>query len=277
MQTVVDWLKHWRKRWWLYLTLISALILIIFHRSVVNLIRPGWGWVEDPWTDLQPGDRGTWVGGLATTAAVIVTLIIAVGTALHQRSRFKKEERELKKKDQKLVEEKQRLQAEQQEAAKRAHAEKISCWVAGRIKSYDGDLGVQTTGLGRLVVALTNASEQPFTEAAVEVELKEPQGSNSIRGFKISVVPPGMSWFAFDSNGGRPVTLLLPIWFLDKDVRSWTRTHTGRLKQITKEERWDKHRDATYMSLHHGNPVESPGLNDAWDTVPSMVTADAPA
>jgi hypothetical protein len=42
-------------------------------------------------------------------------------------------------------------------------------------------------------VTLTNASEQPFTEAAVEVGLQEDQDSVSTRRFTISVVPPGMS------------------------------------------------------------------------------------
>jgi hypothetical protein len=54
---------------------------------------------------------------------------------------------------------------------------------------------------------LTNASEQPLTEAVVEVRLREAQGSASTCRFTISVVPPGMSWFAFDGNDKPPETL----------------------------------------------------------------------
>jgi hypothetical protein len=248
MQTVVDWLKHWWKRWWLYLTLISALILIILvPRSVMNLIRAVGDWVENWWTDLQPGDRGTWVGGLATFLTLAVTLIFSAVNWARQRSRAAERAVELQEEKQRLQEEKQRLQAEEQEAARRAHAEKFSCWVAGRIKKYDGDLQVQE---GHLVVTLANASMQPFTEGAVEVELKEPQGSPSTCRFKFSVVPPGMSWFAFDNN-----------------VRSWTRDSHGELIGSKKLDRLDKRQDATPVSLHHGDPAEKPGLNDAWAEV----------
>jgi hypothetical protein len=65
------------------------------------------------------------------------------------------------------------------------------------------------------VVALVNASVQPFTDAVLEVKLKDvPPGEGPARSFSTSAVPPGTSWFAF-SSGGKPETPLLSIWFLD--------------------------------------------------------------
>jgi hypothetical protein len=42
---------------------------------------------------------------------------------------------------------------------------------------------------GGLVVALINASVQPFTDAVLEVELRDAQGSASTSWFSISAVP----------------------------------------------------------------------------------------
>jgi hypothetical protein len=213
--------------------------------ALVNFMQPV-DWVVNWWTHLDSGDKGTWFGGLATFVTLAVTLIISLVTALHQRSR--------------LV----NVREAEQDAATRAHAQKFSCWVAGRIKTYNGDLGVQAT---ELVVTLANASEQPFTEAVVEVTLRgaqAPEEAPERRRFTISVVPPGRSWFAFDSNGKEPETLLLAIWFLDNGVRSWTRSSVGELKKSTKEKRLDQSRDATPVSLHHGDPAEFPGLDDPW-------------
>jgi hypothetical protein len=77
------------------------------------------------------------------------------------------------------------------------------------------------------------------------------------------VVPPGKSWFAFDSNGKRPETLILPIWFLDNGVRSWIRSSVGALEETTKEQRLDIGQGAAHVWHHHGDPVEALGLDDA--------------
>ena len=71
-----------------------------------------------------------------------------------------------------------------------------------------------------LIDEFSIALSQPFTEAVVEVGLKDARGDASIRWFKISALPPGTSWFAFDSNGKSPKTLLLSIWSLDNGVRT---------------------------------------------------------
>jgi hypothetical protein len=203
---------------------------------------------------IEAGDRGTWFGGIATAVAVIVTLIIAVFTAIQQR----KQALELQK-------EKQALQRETQAAARRAHAEKFSCWVSGRINSPAGALPVQP---GELVVALMNESQQPFMEAVVEVELKEAQGAASALRFKINAVPPGASWFAFDSSGKKPETHLLSIWFFDNGMRLWNRSSSGELTEIEGKDketvRSDKSKGADHASLHHGEPAATLGLDDAW-------------
>jgi hypothetical protein len=200
-------------------------------------------WLRDWWTDLAPGDRGTWFGGIATALAVI----IAFATVLQQR----REALKLRQADQ---------------DAKRSHAEKFSCWVAGSIKKDDVNHEVH---IGELVVALTNASEQPFTEAVVEVELKEAQAP---RRFTISVVPPGTSWFAFDSNLKQPQTLILPIWFLDNGVGTWTRSSVGALEVSTRELRSDKWGNADRVWLNRGDPTVLGPLNDAW-APPLVITA----
>jgi hypothetical protein len=199
------------------------------------------------WHGLQAGDRGTWVGGIATAVAVIVTLIIAGVTAIQQGRQNLK------------------LRKETQAAARRSHAEKFSCWVSGRINSPAKGLSV---GPGDLVVALMNASQQPFMEAVVEVELlKEADGSVSIRRFKISAVPPGVSWFAFHSDG-KPERHLLSIWYLDNGMRLWNRSSSGELTEIKDKDkdevRSDKGEGADHASLHHGEPAATLGLDDAW-------------
>ena len=68
----------------------------------------------------------------------------------------------------------------------------------------------------------------------MEVGLKDAWGDASKRWFKISALPPGTSWFAFDSNGKSPKTLLLSIWFLDNGVRTWSRSRNGTLVDSTK-------------------------------------------
>ena len=68
--------------------------------ALVNL-QPAVDWIEHWWTDLDDGDRGTWVGGLATAVAVIVTLIIAFVTRRQQRQQaldLQKKNRSFKKK-----------------------------------------------------------------------------------------------------------------------------------------------------------------------------------
>jgi hypothetical protein len=69
------------------------------------------------WTHLQPGNRGTSVGGLATFLTLAATLIITAVSWMRQRSREVK------------------LREAEQDAARRSHAEKFSCWVSGRINS----------------------------------------------------------------------------------------------------------------------------------------------
>jgi hypothetical protein len=198
------------------------------------------------WQHLDHGDRGTWFGGIATAVAVIVTLIIAFATALSQRRQSLK----LRKAD--------------QDAARRSHAEKFSCWLSGRINSPAKGLAVKP---GELVVALMNASQQPFMDAVVVVELKEADGAASNPRFKISAVLPGVSWFAFDSSG-RPETRLLSIWYLDNGMRLWNRSSSGELTEIKDEDkekvRLDKSKGATRVSLHHGEPVATLELDDAW-------------
>jgi hypothetical protein len=93
--------------------------------------------------------------------------------------------------------------------------------------------------------------------------IKDAQGDASIRWFKISAVPPGTSWFAFDSNGKSPETLLLSIWFLDNGMRTWNRSRYGTLVEPTKEQRLLRGQGATHASLHHGDPVAALGLDDA--------------
>lgn len=72
-----------------------------------------------------------------------------------------------------------------------------------------------------------------------------------------------MSWFAFDSHGKHPETLILPIWFLDNGVRSWTRSSHGALEETTKEQRLDKGGGAAHVVwLHHGDPHQAMGALD---------------
>jgi hypothetical protein len=134
-------------------------------------------WIENWWMHLDGGDKGTWVGGvftaltlIATLAISAISLIISAITALRQRSKSLK------------------LREAEQDTVRRSHAERFSCWVAGRINSPATGLQVHP---GDLVVTLVNASEQPFIEAVVEVGLKDDQGTASMRWFKISVVTPG--------------------------------------------------------------------------------------
>ena len=71
--------------------------------ALVNFMQPVMDWIEHWWTDLDDGDRGTWVGGLATAVAVIVTLIIAFVTRRQQRQQaldLQKEKQELQKEKQ---------------------------------------------------------------------------------------------------------------------------------------------------------------------------------
>jgi hypothetical protein len=173
-----------------------------------------------------------------------VTLIIAVVTALRQRR------------------ESLELQKTADEAALRSQAERFSCWVSGRINSPAAKFGVKP---GDLVVTLMNASEQPFTEAVVEVGLKEAYGPASIHRFKISAVPPGMSWFAFDSSGKAPETLLLPIWFVDRGSLAWKRSpYAGLIWIRPKEQLSNEGQGAAHASLHHGDPAAALELDDAW-------------
>jgi hypothetical protein len=208
----------------------------------VNSVQPVVDWIENWWMHLQPGDRGTWFGGLATFLALALTLIISA-TALTQWGRSL------------------RLRTAEQTAARRSHAEKFSCWIAGRINAPAKDLQVHP---GDLVVTLVNASEQPFIEAVVEVGLKEDQGTASMRWFNISVVPPGTSWFEFDGRKQQPETLLLSIWFLDNGMRSWSRSSIGTLEETTKEQRLLRGQGAVHVWLHHGDPGDVLGLDDAW-------------
>jgi hypothetical protein len=222
--------------------------------ALVNFMLPVLDWVANWWNHLQSGDKGTWAGGIftaltlmATLAISTISLIISAITAIHQRSKSLK------------------LREAEQKAAQRAHAERFRCWVAGRNKRDDVDLPVH---IGELVVTLINASEQPFTKAVVEVGLKEAHGPRSKRWFTISAVPPGTSWFAFDGHGKRPETLLLSIWFLDNAVRSWCRSSIGTLEETKKEQRLLRAQGAVHVWLHHGDPHEAVGLEDAWAAVP---------
>jgi hypothetical protein len=221
------------------------LALVNFMQRVADWFVNWWtqlvDWVENWWTHLQPGDRGTWFGGLATFLTLAATLIITAASWMRQRSREAK------------------LREADRDAARRSHAEKLSCWVAGRINSPAGALPVHP---GDLVVTLINASEQPFTEAVVEVRLREDQSPVSTWAFTISVVPPGTSWFAFDSNGEHSETLLLPIWFLDNGVGPWTRSSVGALEETTKEQLLAKGQGAAHVWLRHGDPGDVLGLDD---------------
>jgi hypothetical protein len=214
-------------------------------------MQPFMDWIENWWTHLQPGDKGTWVGGLATFLTLAVTLIIsAVSLIVSAITAIRQRSREL------------RLREEEQNAAKRSHAEKLSCWVAGRINGPAQGLQVHP---GDLVVTLVNASEQPFTEAVVEVGLMGDGGSVSLRWFNISVVPPGTSWFELDSDvKQQPETLLLSIWFLDNAMRSWSRSSIGTLEETTKEQRLLRGQGAVHVWLHHGDPGDVLGLDDPW-------------
>jgi hypothetical protein len=203
-------------------------------------------WVMHWWTHLQPGDKGTWAGGIATFMTLLLTLIISTGSLIitlvgWQRQRS----REVK------------LRSEEQNAARRAHAEKFSCWVAGRLLSRVEGLPIPA---GALIVALANASEQPFTHAAVEVELRDAQGSASTRWFSISAVPPGPSWFEFH-DAGKPKTPLLSIWFLDNGMRSWCRSSIGTLEEDTEGQGRLRGRGAVHVWLHHGD-IDKLELND---------------
>jgi hypothetical protein len=208
-------------------------------------------WIENWWMHLDGGDKGTWVGGvftaltlIATLAISAISLIISAITALRQRSKSLK------------------LREAEQDTVRRSHAEKFSCWIAGRINSPATGLQVHP---GDLVVTLVNASEQPFIEAVVEVGLKDDQGTASMRWFKISVVTPGTSWFEFDSSLKQPETLLLSIWFLDNGMRSWSsRSSIGTLEEITNEQRLLRGQGAVHVWLHHGDPGDVLGLDDAW-------------
>ena len=110
--------------------------------ALVNL-QSAVDWIEHWWTDLDDGDRGTWVGGLATAVAVIVTLIIAFVTRRQQRQQALD-----------LQNEKQELQKENKTLIGRSHAEKFSCWVAGRLNSPVTGLPIPSGGL---IVALINS------------------------------------------------------------------------------------------------------------------------
>jgi hypothetical protein len=52
--------------------------------ALVNLMQPVVDWFRDWWTQLAPGDRGTWFRGVATFLALALTLIISAATALTQ-------------------------------------------------------------------------------------------------------------------------------------------------------------------------------------------------
>jgi hypothetical protein len=81
-------------------------------------------------------------------------------------------------------------------------------------------------------VTLIDASEQPFTEAVVEVGLKEDQGSVSMRWFKISAVPPRTSCFAFDSTSNNNRTSAGQLdWFVKERQRWLGRVRGGDGKQ----------------------------------------------
>jgi hypothetical protein len=219
------------------------------------------------WMHLQPGDRGTWVSGIATFLTLAVTLIITTVNWIRQRSQSLDLQRE-----------KQKLQEEEQNAARRAHAEKFSCWASGRVNSHSPATRLRAYP-GDLVVTLINASEQPFTETVVELPLTgatslpltgvvegadtKEQGYGVLLRFKISAVPPGTSWFAFHSDG-KPATLLLLISFLDNGMRSWSRSVDGALVEITKEQRLQYGQGAGHVWIHDGNPVAVLALDDAW-------------
>ena len=131
-------------------------------QPVVDWIVENW-WRQPGtwWKDLGDGDQGTWFGGIATAVAVI----IALGTALYQWRQSLK------------------LRKAERKAALRSHAEKFSCWVAGRLISPVKNLPIPAGGL---IVALINASAQPFTDAVLEVELRDGKGSASTHRFSIS-------------------------------------------------------------------------------------------
>lgn len=200
-------------------------------------------WVMNWWLNLQRGDRGTWVGGVATFLTLAVTLIITAVNWIRQRSR----EIELRKAE--------------QDTARRSHAEKLSCWVAGRIRTFDPEFQVHPS---ELVVTLINASVQPFTKAVVEVGLKAAQETPSVeeRRFKIGAVPPGTSWFAFDSEGKQPETFLLSIGFFDNGMRVWHRSSDGALAEVTQDEHSKRYKDAAGVRLHSFDPGKM-GLDDA--------------
>lgn len=195
------------------------------------------------WMHLQPGDRGTWVSGIATFMTLAVTLIITAVNWIHQRRQSLE------------------LRTEEQAAARRSHAEKFSCWISGRVISLP-QLSARIVSSGDLVVTLMNASEQPFTEALVDVKTKA-QGPAGTFSFTISVVPPGMSWFVCGSSEP-PETLLPSSWFFDNGGRLWRRSSDGALEETAKLEPLEEGRRPIHVSLLHGNPFDAMEIDDAW-------------
>jgi hypothetical protein len=109
-----------------------------------------------------------------------------------------------------------------------------------------------------------NASQQPFTEIRVKLELKSGSPvSIAEKRLKVSALPPGMCWLALDAPG-TPQQLLPPFWFLDEGVRTWHRTSTGALEEATREKRLEMGQGATHVVLHHGDPIEVLQLEDVW-------------
>jgi hypothetical protein len=110
-------------------------------------------------------------------------------------------------------------------------------------------------------VALVNASVQPFTDALLEVELRDARGSASTHQFSISAVPPGTSWFALH-DAGKPETPLLSIWFLDNGMRSWCRSSEGTLTETTKAVHSAQGQPADQVWLHYGD-IDKLELDDS--------------
>jgi hypothetical protein len=101
-------------------------------------------------------------------------------------------------------------------------------------------------------VALINASVQPFTDAVLEVELRDGKGSATTRWFTINAVPPGTSWFAFH-DAGKPKTPLLSIWFLDNGMRSWCRSSVGTLEEDKEGRGRLRGQGTEHVWLHQGD------------------------
>jgi hypothetical protein len=190
------------------------------------------------------GDQGTWAGGIATALTLVATSAISVVSLITSATTAKRQRSESLN-----------LRTEDQDAARRAHAEKFSCWVAGRLSSP-----VPPIPAGALIVALINASVQPFTDAVVEVELSDTQDSASTCWFSINAVPPGTSWFAFH-EASKPKTPLLSIWFLDNGMRSWCRSSVGTLEEDTEGQGRLRGQGAVHVWLHNGD-IDKLELND---------------